>query len=270
MSFDGIKVQHGHLDAGAADVMKAAKDIEARLDQLETELNPLRSDWNGNAKMAYDQAKAKWDQAMHRDDPPAPAGQPGRRLVQRRVQGRRPAGCRPLLSPPPVRGRSSLRGRPASGHFRAVSALSRAAGSTPTTMGAPPGDGAGRDIGGTCGHHQGRCRPDQGHLVVAAARGRAHEPVLRPLRHRGRRPGPEPPRHRHARGVGDPPGQLRRLPRRPEPARGVRARAPAHRSRTVAPRRARCGASPATSTRASASSRATTSSTASTSGAWRS
>ena len=64
MSFDGIKVQHGHLDAGAADVMKAAKDIEARLDQLETELNPLRSDWNGNAKMAYDQAKAKWDQAM--------------------------------------------------------------------------------------------------------------------------------------------------------------------------------------------------------------
>ena len=31
MTFDGIKVQHGHLDAGAADVMKAAKDIEARL-----------------------------------------------------------------------------------------------------------------------------------------------------------------------------------------------------------------------------------------------
>jgi len=47
MSFDGIKVQHGHLDTGAADVMKAAKDIESRLDQLET-----------------DQAKAKWDQAM--------------------------------------------------------------------------------------------------------------------------------------------------------------------------------------------------------------
>ena len=65
MSFDGIKVQHGHLDAGAADVMKAAKDIEARLDQLESELNPLKSDWNGNAKMAYDQAKAKWDQAIY-------------------------------------------------------------------------------------------------------------------------------------------------------------------------------------------------------------
>jgi 6 kDa early secretory antigenic target len=64
MSFDGIKVQHGHLDAGAADVMRAAKDIEARLDQLENELNPLKSDWNGHAKTAYDQAKATWDRAM--------------------------------------------------------------------------------------------------------------------------------------------------------------------------------------------------------------
>ncbi len=64
MSFDGIKVQHGNLEQGAADVMKAAKDIEARLDQLETDLNPLRADWNGNAKLAYDDAKKKWDQAM--------------------------------------------------------------------------------------------------------------------------------------------------------------------------------------------------------------
>ena len=35
-----------------------------RMNQLESELNPLKADWNGNAKMAYDQAKAKWDQAM--------------------------------------------------------------------------------------------------------------------------------------------------------------------------------------------------------------
>ena len=49
MSFDGIKVQHGNLEQGAADVMKAAKDIEARLDQLESDLNPLKADWNGNA-----------------------------------------------------------------------------------------------------------------------------------------------------------------------------------------------------------------------------
>ena len=64
MSFDGIKVQHGHLETGAADVMKAAKDIEARLDQLESDLNPLKSEWNGHAKLAYDDAKKKWDAAM--------------------------------------------------------------------------------------------------------------------------------------------------------------------------------------------------------------
>ena len=64
MSFDGIKVQHSALEEGAVNVMKAKNDIVARLDQLEGDLSPLRSDWTGNAKMAYDQAKAKWDQAM--------------------------------------------------------------------------------------------------------------------------------------------------------------------------------------------------------------
>ncbi len=112
MTFDGIKVQHGSLDAGAADVMKAAKDIESRLDQLENELNPLKSDWNGNAKMAYDQAKAKWDQAM----------QEMTLLLQQASQGvdasnqeykAADARAAPTASEhhPSVRGRSSLRGR---------------------------------------------------------------------------------------------------------------------------------------------------------------
>lgn len=64
MSFDGINVQHGKLDQGAADAIQAAKDIEARLDALENELNPLKNDWIGSAKLAYDDAKAKWDQAI--------------------------------------------------------------------------------------------------------------------------------------------------------------------------------------------------------------
>lgn len=64
MSFDGIKVQHGRLEQGAADVLSAAKRIEGRLDQLEGELKPLSSDWNGSAKAAYADAKAKWDAAM--------------------------------------------------------------------------------------------------------------------------------------------------------------------------------------------------------------
>lgn len=64
MSFDGIKVEHGKLEMGAADVIAAAKDIEARLNTLEDELKPLSSDWTGAAKEAYREAKATWDKAI--------------------------------------------------------------------------------------------------------------------------------------------------------------------------------------------------------------
>ena len=64
MSFDGIKVEHGRLDQGSADVMAAAKDIQTRLDTLEDELKPLAVDWTGAAKEAYREAKATWDKAI--------------------------------------------------------------------------------------------------------------------------------------------------------------------------------------------------------------
>ena len=64
MSFDGIKVEHGKLDQGSADVIAAARDIEARLNTLEDELKPLASDWTGAAKEAYADAKATWDKAI--------------------------------------------------------------------------------------------------------------------------------------------------------------------------------------------------------------
>jgi 6 kDa early secretory antigenic target len=64
MSFDGIKVEHGRLDQGSADVMAAARDIQARLNTLEDELKPLASDWTGAAKEAYADAKATWDKAI--------------------------------------------------------------------------------------------------------------------------------------------------------------------------------------------------------------
>ena len=64
MTFDGIKVEHGKLDTGSADVIAAAKDIEARLNTLEDELKPLASEWTGAAKEAYREAKATWDKAI--------------------------------------------------------------------------------------------------------------------------------------------------------------------------------------------------------------
>ena len=64
MSFDGIKVEHGKLDTGSADVIAAAKDIQTRLNTLEDELKPLASDWTGAAKEAYREAKATWDKAI--------------------------------------------------------------------------------------------------------------------------------------------------------------------------------------------------------------
>lgn len=64
MSFDGIKVQHGRMDTGAADVMKAATDIRDRLNVLEGDLKPLATDWTGSAREAYRVAQENWDKAM--------------------------------------------------------------------------------------------------------------------------------------------------------------------------------------------------------------
>ncbi len=63
MTQPGIFVQKAKLTQGSADLLKAAKDIEERLNVLENDLNPLKESWHGAAKMAYDDAKAKWDQA---------------------------------------------------------------------------------------------------------------------------------------------------------------------------------------------------------------
>jgi 6 kDa early secretory antigenic target len=64
MSLDGIRVTHGALDQAAADMYQTVKDIDERMNRLESELEPLRSRWLGTQQTAYTTAKAKWDWAI--------------------------------------------------------------------------------------------------------------------------------------------------------------------------------------------------------------
>jgi early secretory antigenic target protein ESAT-6 len=64
MSLDGLRVNHAGLDTAADDLARAVKQIDDRLNRLESELAPLRSDWTGNAQQSYVVAKTKWDNAM--------------------------------------------------------------------------------------------------------------------------------------------------------------------------------------------------------------
>ena len=64
MALDGLRVNHAGLDTAADDLARAVKQIDDRLNRLESELAPLRSDWTGNAQQAYVVAKTKWDNAM--------------------------------------------------------------------------------------------------------------------------------------------------------------------------------------------------------------
>lgn len=61
---DGLRVQHSALDQAAADLHQTVKDIDARMNRLESELEPLRSAWAGHAQQAYIHAKATWDRAI--------------------------------------------------------------------------------------------------------------------------------------------------------------------------------------------------------------
>lgn len=64
MNLDGIRVNHAALDQAAADMQQTVKEIDDRLNRLESELAPLKSDWVGSAQTAYVVAKGKWDTAI--------------------------------------------------------------------------------------------------------------------------------------------------------------------------------------------------------------
>ena len=64
MNIDGLRVNHAGLDQAAQDLYTAVKEIDDRMNRLESELAPLRSDWTGQAQQAYIAAKATWDGAI--------------------------------------------------------------------------------------------------------------------------------------------------------------------------------------------------------------
>ena len=52
MNIDGLRVNHAGLDQAAQDLYTAVKEIDDRMNRLESELAPLRSDWTGQAQQA--------------------------------------------------------------------------------------------------------------------------------------------------------------------------------------------------------------------------
>jgi WXG100 family type VII secretion target len=64
MTFDGLWVDHGGLEATADDLMHGVDRIDERLQTLARDLAPLRSHWVGAAHEAYLAAQARWDTAV--------------------------------------------------------------------------------------------------------------------------------------------------------------------------------------------------------------
>ena len=64
MSLDGLRVNHGELDAAAQNMYNTVKRMDDTLNDLETDIGPKVNDWHGNQKDAYREAKAAWDWAM--------------------------------------------------------------------------------------------------------------------------------------------------------------------------------------------------------------
>ena len=62
---DGLLVDHGALDQAAQDLSAAVRDIDGRMNALETELRPLQSDWTGQAKGQYEISKQRWNTAIY-------------------------------------------------------------------------------------------------------------------------------------------------------------------------------------------------------------
>ena len=64
MQDGNLKVNHGGLSTASQDLVKAATDVDNRLNQLEGDLEKILPDFTGQAKEAYHTAKKNWELAM--------------------------------------------------------------------------------------------------------------------------------------------------------------------------------------------------------------
>ena len=80
-----------HSTRPRQDMYQTVKDIDDRMNRLESELAPLKSDWHGNAQQAYTTGQGQVGLGDPGDARPARREPPDRLPVERRVPGRRQA-----------------------------------------------------------------------------------------------------------------------------------------------------------------------------------
>lgn len=61
---DGLRVNHGALDAAAENMYRTVKKIDESLDNLENDIASKVATWSGDQQEAYRVSKAAWDWAM--------------------------------------------------------------------------------------------------------------------------------------------------------------------------------------------------------------
>lgn len=64
MSLDGLRVNHGELDAAAAQMYDTVKKMDNSLNDLENDIAGKVATWSGAQQEAYRTSKAAWDWAM--------------------------------------------------------------------------------------------------------------------------------------------------------------------------------------------------------------
>ncbi|MBM9461691.1 WXG100 family type VII secretion target [Nocardioides sp. zg-536] len=64
MSLDGLRVNHGELDAAAQNMYATVQKLDETLNNLENDIAPKVATWSGSQQEAYRVSKAAWDWAM--------------------------------------------------------------------------------------------------------------------------------------------------------------------------------------------------------------